>query len=288
LKVLITGAAGMLGTDLRRTFEQLVGKENLILADIAGDVIHLDITDTDQTFKLIIDSKPDVVIHSAAYTDVDGCEKDKDKAFRVNGFGTWNVAAACSRIDAILVYISTDFVFDGEKGEPYTEYDEPNPIGWYGASKLAGERHVQALCSRYYIVRTAWLYGKHGKNFPLTILNAAKSGKPLKVVADQTGSPTYTADLAAVICELIENSLYGIYHITNKGACTWYDFARRVLDLSGMSNVEIEPIRSEDWPSPTRRPKYSVLRHYSLELQGRDNLRSWEDALADFISGLSL
>jgi len=288
LRVLITGAAGMLGADLKKVFEESVGSKNLILTDIIGEFQRLDITDTSQVLNVVTESRPDIVIHSAAYTDVDGCERDRDKAFRINGLGTWNIAVACHQIDAKLVYVSTDFVFDGEKGEPYTEYDRPNPISWYGASKLAGEKHVRSICSHYYIVRTAWLYGEHGKNFPYTILNAARSGRPLTVVADQIGSPTFTADLAAAIRDLVGSPLYGIYHITNKGACSWYDFAKKILALAGINNVDVKPIRSEDWPSPTKRPKYSVLRHYSLELQGRDNLRPWEDALADFISRLNL
>ena len=275
----------MLGADLQKA---LAPVGDLILTDVTGDATFLDVTDTGRVLATVGENRPDVVIHAAAYTDVDGCERDPDRAFRVNALGTWNAAAACRQSDAALVYISTDFVFDGEKGEPYTEYDVPRPIGCYGASKLAGETHVRALCPRHYIVRTAWLYGEHGKNFPYAILNAAKTKKELSVVADQVGSPTFTADLAAAIRELIGNPLYGTYHITNKGACSWYDFAGRILSLAGISDVEVRPIKSEEWPSPTKRPRYSVLGHCALELQGRDNLRSWEDALADFISRLSL
>ena len=275
----------MLGADLQKV---LAPVGDLILTDVAGDVGFLDVTDTERVLAIVGENRPDVVIHAAAYTDVDGCERDPDRAFRVNALGTWNVAAACRQSGAALVYISTDFVFDGEKGEPYTEYDVPRPIGCYGASKLAGETHVRALCPRHYIVRTAWLYGEHGKNFPYAILNAAKTKKELSVVADQVGSPTFTFDLAAAIRDLIDNPLCGTYHITNKGACSWCDFARRILSLADIGDVEVKPIKSEEWPSPTRRPKYSVLRHYALELQGKDNLRSWEDALADFISRLSL
>jgi len=275
----------MLGADLQKA---LAPVGDLILTDVTGDVTFLDVAETERVLAMFDESRPDVVIHAAAYTDVDGCERERDRAFRVNALGTWNVAAACRQFDAALLYISTDFVFDGEKGEPYTEYDTPRPIGCYGASKLAGEIHVRALCARHYIVRTAWLYGEHGKNFPYAILNAAKTKKELSVVADQVGSPTFTVDLAAAIRDLIGNPLYGTYHITNKGACSWCDFARQILSRAGINDVRVKPIKSEEWPSPTKRPKYSVLRHYALELQGNDNLRSWEDALADFISRLSL
>ena len=277
----------MLGTDLRKALEDLPDAE-LILTDVVGDVRQLDITDTDEVRGIITETSPDLVIHGAAYTDVDGCERDPDRAFRVNALGTWNVAVACRESDSALVYVSTDFVFDGEKGEPYTEYDPPNPIGHYGASKLAGEVHVRQLCPKHFIVRTAWLYGEHGKNFPFTILNAAKSKKELRVVADQVGSPTFTADLASAIRDLIRSPLYGTYHITNKGSCSWYEFAKQILTYAGIDDVEIKAIRSEEWPTPTRRPKNSVLRHYALELQGRDNLRTWEEALKDFISRLNL
>jgi len=271
----------MLGTDLQKA---LRGEHDLVLTDVVGDVQFLDITDTSAVMSAVGESRPDAVIHSAAYTDVDGCERDPDKAYLVNGLGTWNVATACREHDAALVYVSTDFVFDGKKGEPYTEYDGTNPLGHYGASKLAGEKHVRELCPRHYIARTAWLYGEHGKNFPYTIMNAAKTRKELKVVADQIGSPTFTADLAATIRDLIGSPLYGTYHVTNKGSCSWCDFAKEILRLAGINDVDVQPIKAEEWPSPTKRPKYSVLRHYSLELQGRDNLRSWQDALADFIS----
>ena len=285
MKVLITGAAGMLGTDLRKALEL---EHDLVLTDVTGDVKLLDITDTEQVLAEVNDAQPDLVIHCAAYTDVDGCERDPDKAYRVNALGTWNVAAAGLVCDAAVLYVSTDFVFDGEKAEPYTEYDVTHPINHYGASKLAGESHVRALCPAHYIVRSAWLYGEHGKNFPLTILNAAKSRKELKVVADQIGSPTFTADLAAAIRDLISSPLYGTYHVTNKGSCSWYDLAAKALKYAGIKDVTVQPIKAEEWPTPTRRPKYSVLRHYALELQGMDNMRPWDEALKDFISRLNL
>ena len=285
MKILITGAAGMLGADLR---EALAGEHELILTDVVGGFLYLDITDSDRVLDVIEECRPDLVIHAAAYTDVDGCERDPERAFRVNALGTRDVALGCSRGWSRMVYISTDFVFDGKKGAPYAEDDVPNPINHYGASKLHGEEHVQNLCDRYFIVRTAWLYGEHGKNFPLSILNAARSRKEMKVVADQIGSPTFTADLALAIRDLIGTSAYGVYHITNKGSCSWYDFAKRTLSLAGINDVEVKPIKSREWPSPTQRPKHSVLGHLALERLGKDNLRPWEEALADFVSRLDL
>ena len=285
MKVLVTGANGMLGTDL---VEILSDRDQVIPTDVTGNALHLDITDTKECLDVILEHRPDIVVHCAAYTDVDGCERCPDKAFKLNALGTWNVAAACNLADAALVYVSTDFVFDGEKGEPYTEYDSPNPISRYGASKYAGEQHVRALCRRHYIARTAWLYGAHGKNFPLSIINAARQKKKLTVVADQTGSPTYTRDLAGAIKDIMTSPLYGTYHLTNSGSCTWYDFACETLSLAGIKDAEISAISTKDWPSPTKRPKYSVLRHYSLELQGRVDLRHWKDALADFMQRLGM
>ena len=275
----------MLGADLQEALSQ---KHQLVLTDITGDVIPLDITDEKQVTATIAKHRPDLVIHAAAYTDVDGCELDPEKAFLVNAEGTHNVALACELSDAALVYISTDFVFDGEKGEPYTEQDVPNPINHYGATKLAGENYVKEFCPRHFIIRTAWLYGIHGESFPRTIINAAKAGKPLSVITDQVGSPTFTADLASAIYEVIKGPNYGTYHITNRGLCSWYEFAKKTLSFAGMNDVEIKPITSEEWPSPTKRPKYSVLSHHALEILGQDNMRTWEEALHDFVSRLDL
>lgn len=274
----------MLGADLLAEF----AAHELIATDVTGDYRHLDITDAEQVMRTIAEVKPDAVIHAAAYTDVDGCERDPDKAFRVNAFGTMHVAEACARNDAALVYVSTDFVFDGEKSEPYVESDAVNPIGHYGASKLAGETHARTICPGHFIVRTAWLYGIHGKSFPRTMLDLAGTRREISVVADQVGSPTFTVDLARAVRDLMTGPPYGTYHITNKGSCSWYEFAVKTLELAGISGVEVKPIGADEWPSPTRRPKYSVLRHYALERQGRDNLRRWEDALQDFVSRLDM
>jgi dTDP-4-dehydrorhamnose reductase len=279
---MVTGAEGMLG---REMLARLACEHDVVGVDI-GD---FDITDFAAAEAAISAAAPDLVCHCAAYTDVDGCERDPVRAFRINGLGAWNVSAACSAAGATLIYISTDFVFDGEKSEPYTEYDAPRPLGAYGASKLAGERHVRELVPRHFVVRTAWLYAAHGRNFVLSILRKAKelaasADEPiLRVVADQVGSPTLAGDLAdAIARHIVDSRLYGTYHITNSGSCSWAELAAEALRLAG-SGARVEPISSRDWPSPTRRPAYSVLRRLSLELQGRDDLRPWQAALAEVV-----
>lgn len=267
----------MLGTDVCRAFSE-AGHE--VLPVTSAD---FDIADMSATRRAIIDARPEVVVHTAAYTDVDGCERNPDTAYRINALGTWNVASACAEDSATLIHISTDFVFDGEKNEPYIEWDRPNPLGVYGASKLAAETLVQAHCPKAYIVRSSWLFGPHGKCFPRVILRLAETRNELTVVADQIGTPTYTPDLAAALLQLLETPLYGIYHIVNSGFCSWHDLAQALLAEAGRSDVVVKPIRSEEWPSPTRRPKYSVLRPYARELQGVALLRPWQDALKDFM-----
>jgi dTDP-4-dehydrorhamnose reductase len=284
MRIMITGAEGMLGTEM---VARLCGEHEVIGVDV-GD---FDITDFAATEAAIAAARPDLVCHCAAYTDVDGCERDPDRAFRVNALGTWNVVAACgAAASAAMVYISTDFVFDGEKSEPYTEYDEPRPLGAYAASKLAGERHVRELVGRHFIIRSAWLYAAHGRNFVLSILRKAKelaatAAEPaVRVVADQVGSPTAAGDLAdAIARHIVDSRLYGTYHITNAGSCSWAEFAAEALRLANLP-VRVEPISCKDWPSPTRRPAYSVLRRLNLELQGRDDMRPWQEALADVIA----
>jgi dTDP-4-dehydrorhamnose reductase len=251
--------------------------------------LTLDITDSERTYTTITKINPDIVIHSAAYTDVDGSETNRDLAFRVNALGTRNIALACQKFDTELLYIGTDFVFDGEKVEPYVEFDRPNPQNIYAKSKYWGELYVNSLLNRFYIVRTSWLFGKNGKNFVNTILNLAKEKKEIEVVNDQTGSPTYTKDLARAIVQLIgaerENSspgadLYGIWHITNSGQCSWYEFAREILQGPG---VLVKPITSEKLKRQARRPKFSVLDNYVWRLQGWEPLRDWKEALKDYL-----
>ena len=290
MKVLITGAAGMLGTDARRILAER--GHDVIATDVGpvavGDVRPLDITDFAAVRAFFAKTNPDVVLHGAAYTNVDGCERDPDLAHRVNALGTWHVASAAEEVGAALVAVSTDFVFDGRKTSPYTEFDAASPISHYGASKLAGENLARSACRRCYVVRTSWLYGVHGKNFPFAMLGLAKTRPELPVVADQIGTPTYAVDLVNAIADIIQSPLYGVYHVSNRGETSWYGFAQAIFAKTNSAQVSLRPITSDEYAqtfgSPTRRPAYSVLRHYALELQGRDTLRPWEDALDDFLA----
>lgn len=281
MRVLITGACGMLGSQVVRA---LGDKHHVVPTDVIEGCEQLDICDTGSVFDVLNRVRPEMVIHCAAMTDVDGCERDPDRAHKINAVGTWNLACACASINCAIAYVSTDYVFDGEKGSAYTEFDSTNPMSAYGASKLAGENAVRELCPKHYVVRTSWLFAPHGKNFALSILKAAEVKPELTVVADQIGSPTYVKDLAGFLAGLVGSPLYGVYHYTNAGSCSWHEFASKILETAGKTDVKVKPIKSEEWPTPTRRPKYSVLRHYRLELLGRDSARPWEEAVAEFIS----
>lgn len=276
MRILVTGARGMLGTDL---VKYLSGEHEVV--GVGRD--DFDVTDLETVGVKIREIAPDLVIHSAAYTDVDGCETNIELAYRVNAIGTKNIALACREHDIPLVYISTDFVFDGKKQTPYLEWDTPNPIAVYGASKYAGEQIVSSLLSKFYIVRVAWLYGEHGKNFVYTIRRLVGERDKLQVVNDQKGSPTFTVDVAEGIGKLIKTGAYGVYHMVNKGETTWHGFAEKILQLSGLENIEVEPISSEALNRPAKRPSYSVLRNLALELSIGDAMRDWESALSDFI-----
>lgn len=285
MKILITGC-GMLGYDLYK----ILNEHELHGMDISGPGFQLtnfnfhlcDITDFEKTYKTITKINPEIVIHTAAWTDVDGAEKKQTDAYRLNVIGTRNVALSCQRFDASVVYISSDYVFDGEKKEPYIEFDKANPLSVYGKSKYYGEIIVQQLVNKFFIVRSSWLYGVNGKNFVKTILNLAKEKKELKIVNDQTGCPTYTKDLASAIKVLISTGLYGIYHVTNSGSCTWYDFAEQIVKLSG-SGCKILPTTSEKLNRPARRPKNSVLKNFIWELSGFRPLRNWQEALKNYL-----
>jgi dTDP-4-dehydrorhamnose reductase len=272
----VTGAKGMLGADI---VEYLSGEHEVV--GVGRD--DFDITGLATVSNKVREIAPDLIIHSAAYTDVDGCEANVELAYSVNAIGTQNVALACREHDIPLLYISTDFVFDGRKQTPYLEWDMPNPIAVYGASKYAGEQIVSSLLTKLYIVRIAWLYGEHGKNFVYTIRRLAGERDKLQVVSDQKGSPTFTADVAEGIGALIKTRAYGTYHMVNKGETTWHGFAEKILQLSGVENVVVEPISSEALNRPAKRPSYSVLRNLALELAVGDTMRDWESALSDFI-----
>ena len=282
-RILITGARGMLGSALVRS---LKGKDQ-------GECIpcgreDLDVTDREGTKSVIVNLAPDVVIHAVAFTDVDGCELDEKKAMAVNAEGTKTVAEACREVGARLLYISTDYVFDGEKGSPYNEGDPPNPINTYGRSKFRGEQYASEILPDCLIVRTSWLFGHGGDNFVEKIRNLANSQKVLSVVTDQAGCPTFAADLAEALQFLLRSGASGIVHVTNNGSCSRYEWARKIVELLGKGDVHICPSNSQEVVRPARRPRCSAL-DSSLFQQITDCMpRSWEDAVeAYLLSSLS-
>jgi dTDP-4-dehydrorhamnose reductase len=275
-KIAVLGAKGMLGHELLKSF-------NGVHQVIALDIEELDVFDLDATIGTLKTINPDLVIHSAAYTDVDGCELDPDKAHQVNALGSRNVAIGCQKIDAAMVYISTDYVFSGQKSGSYQEWDPTGPINVYGTSKLSGENLVRGLCLRHYVVRTSWLYGRHGKNFVDTIARLARERDSLRVVVDQTGSPTWAHDLADKIAELVRKEAYGTYHITNSDTCTWFDFASEIVARLGL-DTRVEPVTSEQYTRPAKRPANSVLDNYYLRLEGFSPMRSYRQALSEYLT----
>ena len=283
MKVLITGAGGMLGTEVAEQFQQM--GHGVIPTGRKPPLVPMDITNPQQVREVFDQHRPDVVIHCAAMTNVDACERRPQDAYRANSFGTELIAANCQRIGAICVAISTDYVFDGSKGSPYHEYDAPNPLSVYGRSKYAGEQAVRALCPRHYIVRTAWLYGKHGRSFPHFILERVRTGETPSIIADQIGSPTFTADVAERLLQLIATDCYGTYHLTNTGAVSRYEFAQELLRLIGLP-LALTPIPLRQWQTAAPRPPYSALISWRLEWAGIAPMRSWREALAEFVQQL--
>lgn len=273
MKVAVTGADGMLGHAIRKVFAD----RQLIPFSHAG----LDITDLDHAVKTVRDARPDLLINAAAFTDVDACETDPEKAFLVNGMGARNMAIACEEIRCPIIHISSDYVFDGTKDSAYDEWDRTNPVSRYGLSKLMAEQFITSLTNRYYIVRTSWLYGTHGKNFVDTIIRLLAEKDSLQVVNDQFGSPTFTEDLAATIRQLAGKG-YGIYHVTNSGVCNWHEFAVAIADLIHIDKP-IMPVTSEEFRRPARRPKQSGLNNTMLRLEGISALRHWSEALKQYI-----
>jgi len=223
------------------------------------------------------------VVHAAAFTDVDGSESKADLAYQVNVLGSRNVAVACRETNSALVYICTDYVFDGTKGTPYQEYDQTNPLSVYGKTKHLGEVYVRDLLSKFYIVRTSWLYGYHGPNFITTMLKLAETHDTISVVSDQIGSPTYTVDLAKAIAKLIKKPAYGIYHVTNSDHCSWYEYAQLIFEIAG-KDIDLKPVTTEEFGSPAPRPKYSVLDNYNWKMEGFPKIRSYKDALKEYMA----
>ena len=275
MKILITGSNGMLGHDLIKVLDE---SHELIQTNSKT----LDITDETQVMDFICDKKPDIIINSAAYTDVDGCEENPELAYNVNGEGVEYLALACKKIDASLVHISTDYVFDGLSREPISEDAQIGPISVYGKSKLKGEQAIQEILDKFFIIRTAWLYGINGKNFPKTMLELSKNHSQISVVYDEVGTPTYTLDLALAICELIETDYYGIYHITNSGSCSWCEFSRYIFEIAN-KDVKVIPITASEFARPAPRPSYSVLDNKNWINHGFKPLRNYKEAINEYI-----
>jgi dTDP-4-dehydrorhamnose reductase len=283
MKILVTGAGGQLGTDLCEVL-----RDSELIPLTHKDIEISDMSSVKQAFNKY---KPGIIINTAAYVRVDDCEDEKEKAFQVNYLGARNVAVVAQELGARLVHISTDYVFGGEaepRTTPYTEFDTPVPLSIYGRSKLAGENLVRHFCLRHFIVRASGLFGVAGSsgkggNFIETMLRLAKERNELKVVNDQVFSPTYTRDLAQKIAQLMDTEYYGIFHITNSGACSWYEFTTEILKLAGIK-TPVVPITSDQYPQKARRPRYSVLDNYHLRLLGMDDMRPWQEALKDYLA----
>lgn len=269
MKVLVTGATGMLGSDLCPMLED----SGFEVIETTRD--ELDITDEQNVKSVINDVKPDYVVHCAAYTNVDKAQEEFDKAELVNAKAAEYIAQACKENEAVLIYISTDYVFDGEKQTPYEPDDQTNPINAYGLTKLHGEQAVEKYCDKYYILRTSWLYGHHGKNFVETMLSLADKPE-VKVVDDQIGCPTWTVDLAdAIISFIDEDPDYGIYHACGSGSTSWYGFAKEIYKQKKLE-VNLKPCTTQEFPRPAKRPKYSVMNNEGL-------LRDWKLALNEYL-----
>lgn len=279
-RILVTGAEGMLGIDLVSRLKR-ARKYEIVPVDID----EMDLTKLADVKRVMLGTKPNVVIHCAAYTEVDQSEKECVKAMVVNSGGTKNLAFFCRELGAEMIYISTDYVFDGEKGSAYVEDDEPNPINFYGESKLAGERHIAALLEKYKICRTSWLCGIHGPNFIESILQAVEKKKtPLSVVNDQVGKPTFTFDLSTVLARLVERPETGIFHVTNEGFCSWYEFALEIVRQRRARDIHVRPITSKQFRSLATRPKLSVLEDTRLKSLRIPPLPRWEASLTEYLS----
>ncbi len=281
MKIAVIGAGGQLGSDLVRA---LKGSDILPLTHR-----DIDINDHEAASDILSSARPDIVINSAAYNLVDESEDNPEQPFATNAFAVRNLAKVCERIGSVLVHVSTDFVFDGEKGHTYKETDPPNPINLYGVSKLAGEFFTRNISTRYYIFRVASLFGITGSrgkggNFVETMIKKAKKGEQITVVSDLVMSPTYTWDAAKKINEVIMGRApFGIYHLTNSGYCSWYEFAQAIFDMSG-TRYEIEPKTASEMGLRAKRPRFSALDNERLRLSGFDDMRGWRDALKEYLS----
>ena len=279
MRCLVTGSKGMLGVDLVGRLREW-GEEV-----VEWDLPRYDVTEVDRTINGIHRVGPDVIFHLAAWTDVDGCEADKAKATSVNFQGTWAVAIGAAEVGCKLVYISTDYVFDGRAKRPYREKDKTNPLSVYGQSKLMGEKAVTKTCPKHFIARTSWLFGMHGRNFVDTIRERAAKESRVAVISDQVGSPTWSRDLCRPLHELAGSKHFGIYHLTSHGSCSWFELAQEVVRLTG-ADCEVVPIDTATLGRPAPRPAFSVLDNRNFQRRFGNELRGWQVALRSYIEGV--
>jgi len=287
VRILVTGAEGMLGSALCPALRKKGHEVWATDIDASNRSIqHMDVRNYGNVKEVIERSRPDMVMHLAAKTDVDKCELEPDDAYLSNTIGTQNIALLCQKHDIEVVYVSTIGVFDGNKSEPYTEFDEPNPINVYGKSKLGGERVIQDLLRRFYIIRSCWMVGggpDKDKMFVAKIARLLDKTNELKVVNDKIGSLTYTMDFSECVADLIETGYYGLYHCTNRGYASRYEIALRIVEFLGRSDVVVKPVSSAHFPLPAPRGRSEASRNYKLELLGIDKMRPWDEALKEYL-----
>lgn len=277
MKVLVTGTKGQLGYDVVNELEKRGHTA------VAVDIEEMDITDAVSVERVITEAEVEAVIHCAAYTAVDAAEDNVEICRRVNAEGTKNIAKVCKKLDLKMIYISTDYVFDGEGERPWEPDDERHPLNVYGQTKYEGELAVQKYLEKYFIVRIAWVFGVNGKNFIKTMLKLSETHEELNVVDDQVGSPTYTYDLAVLLVDMVESDKYGRYHATNEGLCTWYEFAKEIFRQAGVE-VKVNPVTSDMFPAKAKRPKNSRMSKEKLDANGFHRLPTWQDALERYLS----
>lgn len=277
MKVLVTGVKGQLGFDVMNELKKRG------LEAVGADIEEMDITDEESVNRFIMAAKPDAVIHCAAYTAVDAAEENEDICRRVNADGTRNIAKVCKELDCKMIYISTDYVFDGQGSRPWEPDEERHPLNVYGQTKYEGELAVQELLEKYFIVRIAWVFGVNGKNFVKTMLNLAQTHDTLTVVNDQYGSPTYTYDLARLLVDMVQTDKYGIYHATNEGTCTWYEFACEIFKQANVA-VKVLPVSAAEYRAKAKRPENSRMSKEKLTENGFERLPSWQDALGRYLA----
>ena len=281
MRILVTGVKGQLGYDV---MNELAKRGH---TGIGVDVEEMDITDAAKVEQVIKASDVEAVIHCAAYTAVDAAEDNVEICHKINAEGTENIAKVCKELDLKMIYISTDYVFNGEGTRPWEPDDEREPLNVYGQAKYEGELAVEKYLEKYYIVRIAWVFGVNGKNFIKTMLNLSETHDELSVVNDQIGSPTYTYDLAKLLVDMIETDKYGRYHATNEGLCTWYEFATEIFRQAG-KEITVHPVTSEQFPSKAKRPHNSRMSKDKLEANGFDRLPTWQDALNRYLKTIGV